>query len=77
MALMVRSRRARSSVRLSIRRTWSGRRPSEYPFSARKVVTSTGSSPKRTVTVPYCNPVGTTFGNRAVTCAGVAEVVTS
>ena len=40
MALMVKSRRARSAVMSSTKLTASGRRPSEYVLSPRSVVTS-------------------------------------
>ena len=59
MALMVKSRRARSSARLRVKATWSGWRWSVYCPSRRKVVTSTGRPSERTVTVPCFSPVGT------------------
>ena len=76
MALMVKSRRARSSFTSGTKATWSGWRPSEYAPSVRKVVISYSSPPCLTVTVPCCNPVGMqcAFPNNSSTCSGVALV---
>ena len=76
---MVKSRRARSSPRSPVNSTRSGRRWSVYRPSRRKVVTSTGRPPDRTVTVPCRTPVSTTrMGAQASRiCSGRAEVAAS
>ena len=78
-ALMVKSRRARSHSMSSTNDTLSGRLPSEYAPSVRKVVTSTGSPSSRTVTVPCFSPVSMTVrsANSCSTCSGRAAVHTS
>ena len=77
MALMVKSRRERSSRIVGAKATLSGRRPSLYPVSVRKVVTSKVVPLKRTVTVPCLMPVGMTRRKSGMTWSGSASVAMS
>jgi hypothetical protein len=77
---MVKSRRAASnSGELNV--TDSGRRPSMYAPSLRKVATSTSMPDPcgpSTRTTPKETPTGTVLRpKRAITCSGVAPVATS
>jgi hypothetical protein len=76
-AFTVKSRRARSCSRSSTNSTESGRRPSEYAPSPRRVVTSIGSFPTITVTVPWSMPVGIVRGKIFMTSSGSALVARS
>ena len=76
-ALIVKSRRRRSSARLEVKTTSFGWRPSSYSPSMRYVVTSCAPLPARTVTVPCSSPVSTVRSKISFTCCGEAEVVIS
>ena len=68
-ALMVKSRRARSAVMSSTKTTASGRRPSEYVrFSAQRRHLVVHARATSTVTVPCSIPVGITRGKMRITC---------
>ncbi len=75
MALMVKSRRARSSSSEAPNSTTAWR-PSVWT-SRRKVVTSWKRCAVRTATVPNRSPTGTVCLNRRWTASGVAAVATS
>ena len=77
MALIVKSRRFRSSTRLRANSTLSGCLPSLYSPSILYVVTSYPVFPIITVTVPCFSPVSTVLPNMDFTCIGRAEVVIS
>ena len=77
MALTVKSRRARSSSMLVPNVTESGWRLSLYAPSRRIVVSSMGSPPLTTVTVPCCKPVGCAHSpkRRSTSCGRASDVM--
>jgi len=79
MALTVKSRRARSASMSAVNSTESGLLPSEYIPSTLYVVTSPGSPPQITVTVPCLIPVSTVLrpSKQHFICSGLAEERTS
>ena len=76
-ALIVKSRRFKSSTRFLVNKTSFGCLLSSYSPSIRYVVTSNPSLSSRTVTVPCSIPVSTVRLKTAFTSSGVAEVVIS